>query len=154
MTELACKTCGRTFTRRKRSLHCSKQCAQPKKPVVYRYVCPDGRSYVGAVLDSRHRFDNGIQRSNPRLEAAYEQHPPESFTCEILATLTPGCAGHELREAEQRWMDYFRSWSPDSGFNIEPASWNGNSPGQQAGRERHRAIMAQVRENLRKLRIQ
>jgi hypothetical protein len=56
------------------------ECRRIRFPTIYRFVCPDGRSYVGAVGDSRKR--GGIQRSNARLLAAFELHPPETPTAE------------------------------------------------------------------------
>jgi hypothetical protein len=89
--------------------------------VVYRFICPDGRSYVGSVSDSRNRFNNGIARSNSLLIAAFEKYPPEIWTYEILEELNPGCSIRELREAEQRYMELFASLTPEHGFNIRPA---------------------------------
>jgi hypothetical protein len=61
-----CKTCGEPFISRQGRQYCPRpECRRNKSPAVYRFVCPDGRSYVGAVGDSRKRGD--IQRSNARL---------------------------------------------------------------------------------------
>jgi hypothetical protein len=111
-------------------------------PAVYRFVCRDGRSYVGAVGVISKRDDHGIARSNPRLLAAFEQHPPEDWTFEVLERLHPGCSKRELREAEQRHIDALRSWSPETGFNIYPAIWEGEGPAQRAGRQWKAAIWA------------
>jgi hypothetical protein len=72
---------------------------------VYRFIAPDGRSYVGSCSDSRGRADNGIQRKNQRLLEAFERHPPKTFTFEILERLPPGCTERRLRKAEQRHID-------------------------------------------------
>jgi hypothetical protein len=45
------------------------------------------------------------------------------------------CSRPERLAAEQRHIDRLRSWHPDCGFNILPAVWDGDSPGQQAGRQ-------------------
>jgi len=104
------------------------------------------------VLDSRHRFKSGFRRSNSRLRATYEQHPPETFTCEILEVLKPGCSDEELRKAEQHHIDRLRSWSPDSGFNIDPANWADHGPARQAYLVFRAAINADIRERHRKFR--
>jgi hypothetical protein len=118
-------TCGRPFETHRGCLYCSPKCRNEKyqhqrRPAVYRFVCPDGRSYVGAVQDIRWR-GNGFQRLNARLLAAFEQYPPETWTYEVLERLTPACPERELREAEQRHIDRLQSRSPESGFNIYPA---------------------------------
>jgi hypothetical protein len=95
-----------------------------KAPAVYRFVCPDGRSYVGAATDIRKRDVHGIARTNPWLKMAFERYPPDTFTYEILERLPPGCAIGQLREAEQRHIERLRSWAPEPGFNIYPAVWN------------------------------
>jgi hypothetical protein len=116
--------------------YCSDECRLAKAPAVYRFVCPDGRSYVGAVADIRKREIYGIHRSNPWLEAAFERYPPDTFTYEILERLPPGCSRQQLREAEQRHIERFRSWDPERGFNIWPATWDGDGPGVLAARQR------------------
>jgi hypothetical protein len=87
-------------------------------PGVYRFICPDGRSYVGAVKNCRKRAKKGIARLNHRLAAAFEQYPPKDWTFEILEWLKPGCSNDQLRKAEQRHIDRLQSWLPDVGFNI------------------------------------
>jgi hypothetical protein len=105
------------------------------EPVVYRFISPDGRSYVGSTKYSRERSSGGIQRSNPRLLAAFEQYPPETFVFEILERLPPDCGVWKLRKAEQRHINRLRSWKPEAGFNMHPAIWQGDGPSQRAGRQ-------------------
>jgi len=100
-------------------------------PVVYRFICPDGRSYVGAVADGRGRHQR-LGRMNSRIAAA--QAPADSWRFEILERLRPGCSRAELRAAEQRHVDRLMSWLPEHGFNIAPADWAGDGPAQRAGR--------------------
>lgn len=113
-----------------------------KAPVVYRFICPnpDGRSYVGGVSDGRKRPDIGIARSNSRLEEAFAQYPPETWTYEVLEQLPSDCSRQARLEAEQRHIDRLQTWSPEFGFNIEPAIWTGDGPAQRAGRQ-HRAMI-------------
>ena len=105
-------------------------------PLVYRYMSPDGRSWVGSVQDGRRRNAYGICRSNAWLEEAFRQYPPETFTYEELEWLPPGCAEEKLRAAEQRYINRFHSWAREFGFNILPAKWKGNSLGQRVARQR------------------
>jgi hypothetical protein len=52
-----CQVCGNPFpSPHKARGFCSPDCLRARAPVVYRYICPDGRSYVGSVSDSRNRF--------------------------------------------------------------------------------------------------
>jgi hypothetical protein len=115
-----CQVCGKSFA----SPHKAREFCSPRAPVVYRFICPDGRSYVGSVSDSRNRFNSGIARSNSRLIAAFAKYPPETWTYEILKELRPGCSVRELREAEQRFMELFASLVPERGFNIHAALIN------------------------------
>lgn len=129
-----CKTCKRRFEASYwLERYCSSKCerATYKAPAVYRFICPDGRSYVGAVRDCRKRAEKGIARSNPWLEAAFKKYPPESWTYEILERLRPGCTKQDLREAEQRHMALLNSWDPEAGFNMFPAVWTVDSPARQ-----------------------
>jgi hypothetical protein len=142
MKRRVCRACSKLFNlkhgrNQHRRLYCSDECRRAARaPAVYRFVCPDGRSYVGAVTDIRKREVRGIARSNPWLAAAFEQYPPDTFTYEILERLPPGCSRGQLREAEQRHIERLRSWAPESGFNICPATWNGDGPGELAARQR------------------
>ena len=97
-----------------------KKTAHPA-PAVYRYICPDGRSYVGSVADHRKRSRYPIKRKNERLAEAFKTHPPQTWTFELLEELPPGCLVHELRCVEQSHIDRLRSLMPEHGFNIVPA---------------------------------
>jgi hypothetical protein len=145
MSELLvnCKTCGRLFAPGNGRQYCPRpECRSNKFPAVCRFVCPDGRSYVGAVCDSRKREGYGIARANPRLLAAFELHPPETWTFEVLERLPPGCSIQTLREAEQHHIDCLRSWLPEFGFNMAPAVWTADGPAQRAGRQQTAARFA------------
>jgi hypothetical protein len=45
-------------------------------PEVYRYICPDGRSYVGSVADHHKRDRHGLYRFNSWIGDALVTHPP------------------------------------------------------------------------------
>jgi hypothetical protein len=93
----------------------------PAVPAVYRYICPDGRSYVGAVLDIEQRKKFGFLRTNARLKKAFLKYPPETFRFEVLEILEWGGMA-ELHQAEQRHIDRLRSSDPKYGFNM--TVWN------------------------------
>jgi hypothetical protein len=151
MTVIPCKTCGKEFKRnRGRSFYCSHKCRVTRDPAVYRFVCPDGRSYVGSRGDIRSRQKMGMRGQNHRLKKAVEQFPSDAWRFEVLETLEPGCPIKDLREAEQRHMDRFLSWSPDHGFNVAPAIWTGDGLAQQFARQWRKTINAAIRERQRK----
>jgi hypothetical protein len=146
-----CKACGLTFDPYHGALYCSDECrGSARAPAVYRFVCPDGRSYVGSVKDCRNRADNGLRRSNSRLLDAFEHYPPESFAYEALEQLRPGCSERDLREAEQRHIDRLRSWDSACGFNIVPAVQDGDGPSHRVGKQFRQALIAKVHEIQRK----
>lgn len=147
----SCKACGLTFDPYHGALYCSDECRKgAKDPAVYRFICPDGRSYIGSVKDCRRRGELGIRRSNTRLLAAFKKHPPEKFIYEVLERLPRGCSEQELREAEQRHIDRLRSWSPRAGFNIVPAVQSGDGPSHRVGKKFRQAVIAKVHEIQRK----
>ena len=114
-----CKVCGHLFASpNKMRTICSPDCRRSRAPAVYRFVCPDGRSYVGAVSDISERTKYGVDRSNARLRAAFERYPSGRWTFEVLEQLRPGCSKQELHTAEQHHIERLRSWLPDNGFNI------------------------------------
>ena len=94
-----CLTCGRRLpaSYRSNSWYCGKHCQTYKAPAVYRYVCPDGRSYVGSTHNHELRLRAGIKPSNPRLASALKKYPAQTWTFELLQLLPPGCAVPALR---------------------------------------------------------
>lgn len=135
--ERHCAACGKplpakSHTRRK---FCPEKCGHMKRPApaVYRYVCPDGRCYVGSVANHRNRNNCGLSRSNPWIDEAVATYPVETWSFEILKKLPPGCTEQRLRRAEQRCIERFRSWNPERGFNVHPAWWFGNTPWDTGG---------------------
>jgi hypothetical protein len=113
-----------------------KYCDACSAPAIYRFVCPDGRSYVGSTSYPRDRNLRGLERSNSWLLEAFERHPPETWTYEVLEKLPYGCSKEEVLDAEQQHIERLGSWMKEHGFNIHPAVWEGNSPAISAGRAR------------------
>jgi hypothetical protein len=115
-----CKRCAQPFqSKYVQRLYCS-QCLGESGPFVYRFICPDGRSYVGAVQYGLGRFVYGVNRSNKRLEKAFKKYPPDTWPHEILERFAAGCSYRDLRLAEQRHVDRLRTCEKRYGFNVHP----------------------------------
>jgi hypothetical protein len=149
MRKLFCKSCEQEFDSYNRVQFCSQHCRSARAPAVYRFICPDGRSYVGSQKDCRKRANEGIQRRNTRLLAAFEKHPPESFVYEVLESLPPGCSEMVLRKAEQKHINRLRSWDSQFGFNIVTAIKGGDGPAQHAALQFRRTLIERVHERAR-----
>jgi hypothetical protein len=113
-----CPACGKTTTRKSSSkgvAFCSPECSRARLPIVYRFVCPAERSYVGSVLDGTVRGAE-FGRMNARIAAA----GVSDWRFEILERLQPGCSESELRAAERRHMIALKSMHPEHGYNVLP----------------------------------
>ncbi len=99
-------------------------------PAVYRFICPDGRSYVGSRKDITRREREGLDPyfSNPRILEALKKHPLKTWRFEILERLS---SDQDRHVAEQRHIDRLRTWDPQYGFNILPAERLAIMPGWQ-----------------------
>jgi hypothetical protein len=116
-SERLCRDCGSPIPRcRKHCWECHWQTA------VYRFVCPDGRSYVGSTHDLRKRPLKGLSRSNRRIKAVIEKFPPETWRFEVLELLPSRRPFHEAVEAEQRHIDRLGTLDPERGFNMVRAA--------------------------------
>lgn len=115
-----CKTCGRRLPAEYHGgcRYCSEHCESYKAPAIYRFICPDGRSYVGSTPDHTKRLRYGFARNNRRLAIALERYPEEQWTFEILQLLPPACSTRKLRQAEQRHMERLHTLLPAHGFNV------------------------------------
>jgi hypothetical protein len=147
MMKRLCKACKQQFEYSYDRLQfCSPECRTMRAPAVYRFICPDGRSYVGGVKDCRKRANKGIQRRNTRLLSAFEKHPPETFVYEVLEYLPPGCSEMVLRTAEQKHIDRLRSWDAETGFNMQTTHRGAGGPAQHAMIEFKKVVLASIRE--------
>lgn len=116
MSEGFCRSCGGSIPRwRKYCVECCYQTA------VYRFICPDGRSYVGSTHDLRTRAVNGLLRSNRRIKAVIEKYPPETWRFEVLERLPSRRPFREALEAEQRHIDRLGTLNTERGFNVYAA---------------------------------
>ena len=133
-----CIACGKPMSI---GLHPNcKYCDACSAPVIYRFVCPDDRSYVGSTSYPRDRNLRGLERSNSWLLEAFEKYPPETWSFEVLEKLPYGCSREEMFDAEQRHIERLGSWMKELGFNIYPAVWEGSTPAILAGRARNGAL--------------
>src|SRR5262249_54391981 len=100
-----------------------KHCCECRwQTAVYRFVCPDGRSYVGSTHDLRTRAVKGLLRSNRRIKEVIEKYPPETWRFEVLELLPSRRPFHEAVEAEQRHIDRLGTLDPARGFNMVRAA--------------------------------
>jgi hypothetical protein len=119
MSNIKTCVCGRTFEAVNRQhQYCSYDCRRAKQPLVYCFVCPNGRRYVGSAADGYYRGNGRVGRTNKRLREAFEQYPESTWTYVVLERLRLNCSEQELREAEQRYINVLETWKPECGFNI------------------------------------
>jgi hypothetical protein len=103
-------------------------------PAVYCFTCPDGRRYVGSTGDHRTREALGLARSNPRIDEALLVHPAEQWEYQVLEELRPGCSKDRLRQTEQQYINWLKTYLPEHGFNMALAWW-WETPAKPAGRK-------------------
>jgi hypothetical protein len=118
MSLRACPSCGGAVPARRRK-YCGEDCR--RQVGVYRFVCPDGRSYVGSTHNLRIRPVNGLQRSNRRIAAALAKYPAETWRFEVLERLPPGRPFLEAIAAERRHIERLGTLNPEQGFNMRLA---------------------------------
>src|SRR5215831_19200036 len=113
-----CRACGGEFTwvHSWNESYCSEACRRAPAPAVYRFIAPDGRSYVGSRADWPARERMGINpprgQINSRLAAALAKYPADTWTFEVLQELLGGCSKSDRVRAEQYHIDRLRSWDP------------------------------------------
>jgi hypothetical protein len=115
-------------------------------PAVYRFICPDGRSYVGPRRDIRKRHAYGVSNHNQRLADALDQYPSDAWAYEVLQVLPPGCSDEVRYSAEQRHIDRLRSWHPDHGFNCDPADYSVGGPAREFYQQQKSALLVRIRK--------
>jgi hypothetical protein len=112
---MRCVQCGEIFpdpgwNRR----HCGK--CRPFYTAVYRFICPDGRSYVGSREDCQWRERVGIKPSNARLRKALKKYPAHTWKFEIIEMLKYRSNNQYMRE--QYHIERLRTMDPRYGFNV------------------------------------
>jgi hypothetical protein len=121
MSERPCRTCGAQFVLRDRKIKYCHAC-RTASTAVYRFICPDGRSYVGSTHNLKVRPLKGLSRSNRRIKAIIEKYPPETWRFEVLERLPSRRPFQEAVEAEQRHIERLGTLNPERGFNVYAAS--------------------------------
>jgi hypothetical protein len=114
MSSAICRACGERFSPRSFT---QRYCDPCNSDVVYRFIAPDGRSYVGSTWCSGLRQPT-LSRSNSRIKTASEKYPPETWSFELLERVP---VGQSRFEAEQRHIDRLGTLNPDRGFNMRCA---------------------------------
>ena len=85
----------------------------------------DGKTYVGSSAKVEHRLRHHhlhrLRRNthwNPHLQAAWNRDGEASFRLELVEETSP----EHLLDREQHWMDFFRSFEREKGYNISPTA--------------------------------
>ncbi|MEO5367379.1 MAG: GIY-YIG nuclease family protein [Magnetococcus sp. WYHC-3] len=85
----------------------------------------NGKRYVGSAVNvynrwRRHRYElNKGSHSNEHLLRAWAKHGKKGFLFEIIEY---GEGKSLLRRREQYWMDYYKSYIRENGYNLCPTS--------------------------------
>jgi predicted DNA-binding transcriptional regulator AlpA len=121
VTTLRCVHCGEEFEPRSHNqVYCPRRCrGEQQLSAVYRFVCPDGRSYVGSRIDCRGKEETGgVDRLNSRLSEALKLYPRDTWRFEIIEILDRSLSYRERRAREQFHIDRLGSGDPRRGFNV------------------------------------
>jgi hypothetical protein len=119
ISERFCCSCGASIPRHGGRKYCAECCHQA---AVYRFICPDGRSYVGSTHNLRARAVKGLLRSNRRIKAVIQKHPPETWRFEVLERLPSRRPFQEAVKAEQQHIERLGTLNPEHGFNVYAAA--------------------------------
>lgn len=94
-----------------------------KKSGIYSIrCCVDSKMYIGSSKNLGRRFQHHknsfIKNINsPHLQNAWNKYGKDNFIFEIVEFIdSPSIP--VLREREQYWMDYYKSYDPEKGYNI------------------------------------
>jgi len=98
--------------------------------IVYRLTnLVNGKVYIGStskgierIYDHFNSLRNG-NHSNEHLQNSWNFYGCENFVGEIIEE----CTQENLIEREQWWMDYYKSYFPEFGYNIKKAAIGGMS---------------------------
>jgi group I intron endonuclease len=83
----------------------------------------NGKRYVGSavILNERRNthfyFLRHGKHYNPHLQAAWNKYGESNFEFEILEEVEDKS---QLTVREQHWMDFYKSYNSENGYNIEP----------------------------------
>ena len=117
-----CRACGSEFFWvNSNQVYWSEVCRRVPAPAVYRFIAPDGRSYVGSRANWLAPKRDGITPTNSRLVEALAEYPADTWTFEVLQILPGRCLEADRHRDERYHIDRLRSWDPTHGFNMNPA---------------------------------
>ncbi|NNV04631.1 GIY-YIG nuclease family protein [Brevibacillus sp. MCWH] len=83
--------------------------------------------YVGSSIRIEERWEdhirelNGNRHNNRYLLHAWQKYGQENFSFEIIETTDDESS---LIDLEQKWIDYYRSYERDKGYNLSPSAYN------------------------------
>lgn len=99
----------------------------------------NGKIYIGHTCDfvrrKREHKKNNISKKQSYLQKAFIKHGIENFQLDIIQYVKP--IKKDLKEAEQFWLDYFKSYEREVGYNISRYS-NATGPFSEDFREQCR----------------
>lgn len=84
----------------------------------------NNKIYIGSSVRMNHRWTehrmelSRKEHSNRYLQRAFEKEP-DNFQVEVIETL-PAPDKAALLSREQFWINFYRSWLPENGYNIAP----------------------------------
>ncbi len=93
-----------------------------RSPGIYAIVNRNNtKIYIGSAASlshrwTTHRHDFFRNRQNPYLMRAFRKEP-EAFYFELVEEL-PGASKERRLEREQFWLDFYRSYEPQNGYNA------------------------------------
>lgn len=103
----------------------------------------NNKHYVGQTQNFYNRMKNySFGQYNPYMKNAINKYGVENFEIEIIEQNVPL---DKLNEREQFWMDYYKSYNPEFGYNIYPAA--GSCRGIKRTEEQKQAMRDWIREN-------
>lgn len=101
----------------------------------------NGKLYIGSSVNCRRRINDHIsalknqRHSNSYLQRSWNKYGENMFVFELVEKVLDS---EELRETEQKWMDYYESFKSEFGYNINPNA--SSSLGRPCSEETKRKI--------------
>lgn len=107
----------------------------------------DHRVLVGSTTNFRRRYIGYLTRfrhkkNNPYFQSFGEKHGIHCLSFELLELVV--CEKPKLLEREQYWLDYYKSYERDKGFNIYPIA--GSCLGSKWSEEKRKAFSEKLKK--------
>lgn len=120
---------------------------------VYVIECiPTGLIYVGSSVNIRNRWEqhiNSLDRDtheNSYLQRAWNKYGQENFTFSVLEL----CKKSDITEIEQKYLDFYKCYERDKGYNIVPIAYT--APMTEESRKRQSESLKKNTEFIEKSR--